>query len=225
MSRTPAATTASAATFSIGGNADTRDDGLEGLKGRSSAPLHCPTITQPDVVEKIIHLRQHYHFGPIKITMYLKRYHDVEISTSGVWRILKRLNMNRLPASQRYKRHTGRWKRYEKQRPGKLPELLHAKDIGPCPHPEGGYCERSRAAGIDSRCYRALVALAQHGRATRKPFKMVDPELRQSCSVDTEIAGLDLFVTADKVRRRGGRHGPSYESAVGVASMSLMTDS
>jgi transposase InsO family protein len=58
------------------------------------------------------HLRQHYHFGPMKITMYLKRYHDVEISTSGVWRILKRLNMNRLPTSQRYKRHTGRWKRY-----------------------------------------------------------------------------------------------------------------
>ena len=80
--------------------------------------MHCPTVTHPDVVEKIIHLRQHYHFGPMKITMYLKRYHDVEISASGVWRILKRLGMNRLPASQRYKRHTGRWKRYEKQRPG-----------------------------------------------------------------------------------------------------------
>ena len=37
--------------------------------------------------------------------MYLKRYHDVEISSSGVWRILKRLDMSRLPASQRYKRH------------------------------------------------------------------------------------------------------------------------
>jgi transposase InsO family protein len=94
------------------------DEGIEGLKDRSSAPLHCPTVTQPEVVEKIIHLRQHYHFGPMKIAMYLKRYHDVEISASGVWRILKRLNMNRLPASQRYKRHTGRWKRYEKQRPG-----------------------------------------------------------------------------------------------------------
>jgi transposase InsO family protein len=94
------------------------DEGLEGLKDRSSAPLHCPTVTQPEVVEKIIHLRQHYHFGPMKIAMYLKRYHDVAISTSGVWRILKRLNMNRLPTSQRYKRHTGRWKRYEKQRPG-----------------------------------------------------------------------------------------------------------
>lgn len=50
----------------------------------------------------------------MKITMDLKRYHDVEISISGVWRILKRLNMDRLPASQRYRRHTGRWKRYEK---------------------------------------------------------------------------------------------------------------
>jgi transposase len=94
------------------------DEGLEGLKDRSSAPLYCPTVTHPDVVEKIIHLRQHYHFGPVKIRMYLKRDHDVEISASGVWRILKRLGMNRLPASQRYKRHTGRWKRYEKQRPG-----------------------------------------------------------------------------------------------------------
>jgi transposase len=93
------------------------DEGLEGLKDRSSAPLYCPTVTHPDVVEKIIHLRQHYHFGPMKIRMYLKRYHDVEISASGVWRILKRLGMNRLPASQR-KRHTDRWKRYEKQRPG-----------------------------------------------------------------------------------------------------------
>jgi len=69
-------------------------------------------------VGKIIHLRQHYHFGPEKIAMYLKRYHDVTVSPSGIWRILKRANLNRLPASQRYKRHTERWKRYEKQKPG-----------------------------------------------------------------------------------------------------------
>ena len=29
--------------------------------------------------------------------MYLKRYHDVELSRSGLWRILKQLNMSRLP--------------------------------------------------------------------------------------------------------------------------------
>ncbi|MEU9413128.1 IS481 family transposase [Streptomyces sp. NPDC048281] len=50
--------------------------------------------------------------------MYLRRYHDVTISKSGVWRILIRLDMGRLPASQRYKRHDRRWKRYEKQLPG-----------------------------------------------------------------------------------------------------------
>jgi transposase InsO family protein len=93
-------------------------DGLAGLKDRSSRPHRSPRATDPEVIEKIIWLRQHYHFGPAKIAMYLQRYHDVAISTSGAWRILKRLNMNRLPASQRYKRHDRRWKRYEKQRPG-----------------------------------------------------------------------------------------------------------
>jgi len=93
-------------------------DGLDGLKDRSQRPHHSPRATQADIVEKIIWLRQHYHFGPAKIAMYLGRYHDVTISVSGVWRILKRLGLNRLPASQRYQRRALRWKRYEKQRPG-----------------------------------------------------------------------------------------------------------
>ena len=93
-------------------------DGLEGLKDRSHRPHHSPRATQAEVVEKIVWLRKHYHFGPAKIAMYLARYYDVTISVSGVWRILKRLQMNRLPASQRYQRHSIRWKRYEKQRPG-----------------------------------------------------------------------------------------------------------
>jgi DNA-binding PadR family transcriptional regulator len=50
--------------------------------------------------------------------MYLKRYHEIQISNSGVWRILKRLELNRLPASQRHKRHDRRRKRYEKPLPG-----------------------------------------------------------------------------------------------------------
>jgi hypothetical protein len=48
--------------------------------------------------------------------MYLKRYHD--ISSCGVWRILRRLGLNRLRSSQRYKRHRERWQRYEKRQPG-----------------------------------------------------------------------------------------------------------
>ncbi len=89
-----------------------------GLRDRSRRPLHSPNATDSEVVGKVVYLRQHYHFGPQKIQMYLKRYHDVDISASGVWRILKRLDLNRLPVSQRYKRHQDRWKRYEKPQPG-----------------------------------------------------------------------------------------------------------
>jgi transposase len=92
--------------------------GLAGLKDRSSAPRYSPRATRGEVAEKIVWLRKHYHFGPAKIAKYLQRYHDAPVSTSGVWRILKRLEMNRRPASQRYQRHDRRWKRYEKQRPG-----------------------------------------------------------------------------------------------------------
>jgi transposase len=94
------------------------EEGFKGLKDRSSIPHHSPNATRPEVTEKILWLRRQYHFGPHKIAMYLKRYHDITISPSGVWRILNKVGMSRLPASQRYKRTQTRWKRYEKQRPG-----------------------------------------------------------------------------------------------------------
>jgi len=96
------------------------EHGEVGLRDGSSRPLNSPNATSGEVVGKIIYLRQHYHFGPLKISMYLRRYHDIEIGHSGVWRVLKRLDMNRLPSSQRYKRHETRWKRYEKQLRGCL---------------------------------------------------------------------------------------------------------
>src|SRR5215831_8654138 len=93
-------------------------EGLAGLRDRSKRPQHSPHQTPSEVVGKIIYLRQNYHFGPAKISMYLKRYHDVEISNSGVWRILKRVDLSRLPACQRYQRHDRKWKRYESRCPG-----------------------------------------------------------------------------------------------------------
>jgi transposase len=93
-------------------------EGLAGLRDRSRRPQHCPHETPAEVVGKIIYLRRTYHFGPAKISMYLRRYHDIEISNSGVWRILKRVDLSRLPAYQRYQRHDRKWKRYEKPQPG-----------------------------------------------------------------------------------------------------------
>jgi transposase InsO family protein len=106
--------------------------GLDGLRDRSHRPHVSPGTTRTEVVGKIIYLRQHYHFGPARIAMYLKRYHEVQISPSGVWRILKRLELNRLPASQRHKRHDRRWKRYEKPLPGHRVQL-DVKFIQPLP--------------------------------------------------------------------------------------------
>jgi transposase InsO family protein len=85
--------------------------GIEGLRDRSRRPLRSPNATTGEVIGKIVYLRKTYHFGPEKISMYLKRYHDLQVGRSGVWRILKRLDMNR-------RRHVDRWKRYEKQQPG-----------------------------------------------------------------------------------------------------------
>ncbi|HEY1762998.1 MAG TPA: helix-turn-helix domain-containing protein, partial [Acidimicrobiales bacterium] len=93
-------------------------EGEVGLRDRSKAPITRPWATSDEVVAKVLYLRQHYHFGPQKISMYLARYHDVEVSGSGVWRILKRAGLNRLPRSQRYQPHAKRWKRYEMPQPG-----------------------------------------------------------------------------------------------------------
>ena len=192
------------------------DEGLEGLKDRSSAPLHCPTVTEPEVVEKIIHLRQHYHFGPMKIAMYLKRYHDVEISTSGVWRILKRLNMNRLPASQRYKRHTGRWKRYEKQRPGHYVQI-DVKFIEPIAAAAGRRKRYYQYTAIDD-CTRLRV-LRAYPRSDQKtaiqfldyvlsrlPFQV--EKIRQTTAPNSSPASTGTSLTRESAISTSGQPPP-----------------
>jgi transposase InsO family protein len=123
-----------------------RDEGVEGLRDRSRRPKVSPRATPVEVVEKILYLRQHYHFGPEKIAMYLHRYHDVAVSKSGVWRILKRLDLNRLPASQRHQRHDRRWKRYEKPLPGHRVQI-DVKFVQPLP----GAATSSRRAKTAAR--------------------------------------------------------------------------
>lgn len=94
------------------------DDGLDGLEDRSSA-----TVVLPEGHSS----RRGREDDPPAPALPLRADEDQDLPAAlprrrhqclRLWRILKRLGMNRLPASQRYKRHTGRWKRYEKQRPG-----------------------------------------------------------------------------------------------------------
>lgn len=67
------------------------EESFEGLKDRSSVPHRSPNATSAEVIEQILWLRQQYHFGPHKIAMYLKRYHDITNSPSRIWRILNKL--------------------------------------------------------------------------------------------------------------------------------------
>ncbi len=90
--------------------------GEGGLVNRKTAPKNPANRTAPEIVEKVLHLRQTYHLGPIRIVWYLARYHAIKISDAGVYRILKRHGLSKLPSGTRVRKvHT---KRYEHQVPG-----------------------------------------------------------------------------------------------------------
>jgi transposase InsO family protein len=95
------------------------EHGESGLCDQSKRPIHFPRETSKEVVSKVLYLRQTYHFGAGRISSYLKRYHEITLSSSTVHSILLRHGVNRLPANQRrYDRNKHHWKRYEKQQPG-----------------------------------------------------------------------------------------------------------
>ena len=90
--------------------------GEQGLIRKKPIPHRMPNQTPPEVVEKVLHLRRNYHLGPIRIVWYLERYHAIRISDAGVYRILKRHGLNRLP--HKVGRRAVHTKRYNKQVPG-----------------------------------------------------------------------------------------------------------
>ncbi|MBA3575855.1 MAG: IS481 family transposase [Pseudonocardiales bacterium] len=153
--------------------------GITALRDGSSRPHTSPRATQAEVVGKIIYLRQTYHFGPHKIAMYLERYHDLRLSPSGIWRILKRLDMSRLPASQRYRRHRDRWKRYEKPQPGHRVQI-DVKFIAPLPGSRRKHyqftaiddCTRIRVLRAYDRCNQATAIRFLDEVLARLPFRV-----------------------------------------------------
>lgn len=90
--------------------------GEGGLINGKPIPKWHANRTPPAVEEKVLHLRRKYHLGPIRIVWYLERYHGIKISDAGVYRILRRHGLNKLPRRTRLRKvHT---KRYAKQVPG-----------------------------------------------------------------------------------------------------------
>jgi len=82
----------------------------------------------------------------------LKRYHDVEISNSGVWRILRRVDMSGLPPSRPLTGARRKQKRYERPIPGRLlqidVEFIARLAASICSCPEAGWRSRGLSGVI-----------------------------------------------------------------------------
>jgi transposase InsO family protein len=90
--------------------------GDEGLINGKPCPSNPKLRVPSHIEEKIIHLRKYYHLGQLRISWYLERYHGIKVSPTGIYYVLKRNALNRLPKNTRNRALVT--KRYEKQVPG-----------------------------------------------------------------------------------------------------------
>ena len=93
-------------------------EGEQGLINHKPCPENLKLRTPKPIEDKILHLRRLYHFGPERITLYLKRYHEIDVSESSVYRVLVRNGISRLPRNTKRRSPGPKIKRYEKQVPG-----------------------------------------------------------------------------------------------------------
>jgi len=90
-------------------------DGAEGLKDIPQRPKTLAKLKITSELEQLIlTIRKDHKFGPQRIKTHLLREHDIELSTSTVWRILK---SNQIKPLKRYK-PPGKPIRYSRPIPG-----------------------------------------------------------------------------------------------------------
>jgi len=134
------------------------EQGLAPKKHRVSSE-NSPLKTPPEIEEKILYIRRHYHPGQLRISWYLKRYHGIKISGGGVYGVLKRHNLNRLPRNQ--KKKALKTVRYEKQVPGHHIQVDVKFLI--FPQPDGSKVKRFQYTAIDDATrIRALKIYEKH---------------------------------------------------------------
>jgi transposase InsO family protein len=92
--------------------------GETGLINQKPCPQNPSIRVKAEIEEKILYLRKNYHLGPKRISWYIKRYFDLNVSENGVRGVLLRHGLNRLPRPATNKRGPKPFIRYEKQVPG-----------------------------------------------------------------------------------------------------------
>lgn len=79
-----------------------RQQGLEGLKNLKSGSRKPHLATPPHIVALILRVRAERQYGPIRICLYLQRFHQVYVSVPTIYKILKRHGVPRV-SMKRYR--------------------------------------------------------------------------------------------------------------------------
>ena len=139
--------------------------GEGGLVDSRPCPENHKLRTPKPIEDKIVHLRLTYHFGPHRIAWYLERYLGISISPHGVYNVLARNGINRLPVNCR-QRSMPSVIRYEKQVPGHHVQVnVKFLDlIGP----EGRKIRRFQAVGAS--WLRSDASRGRSGHTARNPY-------------------------------------------------------
>lgn len=91
--------------------------GLEALINSKPCPQNPKLRVSREIEDKVLYVRREFGLGQQRISWYLQRYCGLTVSSSGVFGILKRNGMSRLPRGAP-KRSPSTFKRYEKLVPG-----------------------------------------------------------------------------------------------------------
>ena len=92
-------------------------DGMDGLVHRSKRP-HTIHSTDKKVVQKIIQIRNQYHYCPAKIRGILQNQYNIRIGHMTVYRVLCRNGLNNKPLSKSRTRR--KYVRFERKNPNEL---------------------------------------------------------------------------------------------------------
>jgi transposase InsO family protein len=91
--------------------------GLQALINSKPCPQNPKLRVSKEIEDKVVYVRREFGLGQQRISWYLERYHGLAVSSSGVFGILKRNGLSRLPRGAP-KRSPSTFKRYEKLVPG-----------------------------------------------------------------------------------------------------------
>lgn len=142
--------------------------GEKGLIDSKPCPENPKLRIPKEIEEKILYIRKNYHFGQLRISWYLTRYHGIKVSENGVRSVLLRHGLNQLPKNSQKRSPGPEFKRYEKRVPGHHVQIdvkfLKFND-------NGKTVKRFQYTAIDdSTRIRALKVYERHSQANAIDF-------------------------------------------------------